>query len=128
MMGSRDTIASTCDAYLAAVASGDADAMMALWCADPSVEDPIGSEPRRGRQLVYEFYANQPEVTMLRRLGPVTVAADYAGFQFIIEYIEAAEEHVAVITDLLGFDVEGRIATMRACPGPRVDLAGRTFR
>lgn len=127
-MTSSGTIASRCDSYLAAVAAGDAGAMMELWCSDPCVEDPVGSEPRLGRHRVYDFYASQPEITMLRRLGPVTVAGDFAGFQFIIEYVEAGEHLTAVITDLLGFDIDGRIATLRACPGPLVDLTGRDFR
>ena len=42
-------IAEVCDRYLSAVVSGDADAMLALWGPEPSVEDPVGSQPLRGR-------------------------------------------------------------------------------
>ena len=67
---------------------------------------------------VHGFYACQPEITKVRRIGPVTVVGNFAGFQFVIEYHEEGESKAAAITDLLGFDDDGRIVPMRGARDP----------
>ena len=121
-MSDRALLVSVCDRYLAAVSSGDPDAVLELFGDQPSIEDPVGSEPRIGRELVRDFYAQNSGVEMrLRRLGPVTVVGDRAAFQFRIEVPLGDDTLVMACTDVMGFDEDGRILTMTAYPDGEAD-------
>ncbi len=50
-MAERARIVEVCDRYLDAVAGGDPDAVLDLFGDQPVIEDPVGSEPRVGREL-----------------------------------------------------------------------------
>ena len=45
------------DRYLAAINAGDMDAVMELYAEDASVEDPAGTEPKRG-DAILQFYTS----------------------------------------------------------------------
>jgi steroid delta-isomerase len=121
-MTDRARLVSTCDRYLAAVASGDPDAVLELFGDQPRIEDPVGSEPRIGREPVREFYAQNSGVEMrLHRIGPVTVVGSRAAFQFRIEVPLGEDTLVMASTDVMTFDEDGRILTMTAYPDAEAD-------
>jgi steroid delta-isomerase len=114
-MADRARIVAICDRYIAAVASGDPDQVMQLFADEPTVEDPVGSEPRLGRDAIRAFYAQNSQVKMfLRRVGAVTVVGSRAAFQFRIEVPLGDKSLVMASTDVMTFDDEGRILTMTA--------------
>ena len=122
LMSDRARLVAVCDRYLAALASGDPDAVLELFGDQPRIEDPVGSEPRLGREAVREFYAaNQGVELRLRRLGPVTVVGDRAAFQFRIEVPLGEDTLVMASTDVMTFDEAGRILTMTAYPDGDAD-------
>ena len=47
----------TLDQYMAAINAGDVSAVMALYADDAAVEDPAGTEPKRGDEIV-QLYTN----------------------------------------------------------------------
>ncbi|MCU0309457.1 MAG: nuclear transport factor 2 family protein [Acidimicrobiales bacterium] len=116
-MTDRATIVDICDRYIAGVAAGDVDAVMALYGADPVVEDPIGSEPKRGRDAVRAFYQGVVDMGVklsMARVGPVCVVGDEAGFMFRID-IDLGETTMSMTTlDTMIFDADGLIVSMRA--------------
>lgn len=114
-MATRDEICAVCDRYIASVAGGDVDAVMALYGEDPQIEDPVGSEPRRGRDAVREFYESVTGIELkMRRIGPVTVVGNHAAFQFRIDVDLEGTTMTMVSTDVMTFDDAGKIQTMLA--------------
>jgi len=116
-MTERARIVEICDQYIAFVANGDVDAVMALYGPDPVVEDPIGSEPKRGRDAVRAFYQGVVDmgVTLsMARIGPVCVVGHEAAFSFRID-VDLGETTLSMATaDTMIFDDDGLIVSMRA--------------
>ncbi len=116
-MTERAAIVEICDRYIAAVAAGDVDGVMALYGADPVVEDPIGSEPKRGRDEVRAFYQGVVDMGVklsMARLGPVCHVGNEAAFMFRID-VDLGETTMSMATaDTMVFDDAGLIVSMRA--------------
>ena len=112
-------IRQTLDQYLAAINAGDVSAVMALYADDAAVEDPAGTEPRRGDEIL-ELYTNalvggaKVELT-----GPVRISAKTAAFPLRVE-IYGAGGQVTIVEDILilEFDPAGKVAKMTAHWGP----------
>src|SRR2546428_7214810 len=85
-MPDRAKVVATVDNYLAKLSAADVDGIMAGYAAEPTVNDPVGSDPKVGREAVRAFYESivplKPKATLL---GPVTVTGNYAAFQFKLE-------------------------------------------
>lgn len=116
-MAERAELVAICDRYVEYVDKADTDAIMDLYADDAWIEDPVGSEHKVGREVIREFYAGiaamdvNPKMT---RIGPVTVAGSEAAFQFRID-IEIGEIKIKMTsTDVMTFDVNGKITSMRA--------------
>ena len=56
-MASADDFTGAVNRYLELLNNGSADEITALYTDDATIEDPVGSEVRRGRDAVHEFYA-----------------------------------------------------------------------
>lgn len=107
------------DRYLAAINTGDMAAVMALYANDASVEDPVGTEPKRG-EAILQFYTNafsggaNAELT-----GPVRISAKTAAFPFHAEINGAAGQVTIIdVIDIFEFDPDGKITKMTAHYGP----------
>jgi steroid delta-isomerase len=121
-MADRSSIVAVCDRYIAAVAAGDVDAVMALYADDARVEDPVGSAIRVGADQVRSFYAQNAAITFTaQRIGPVTVVGDRAAFQFRIDVPLGDTTLKMTSTDIMSFDEQGRILTMVAYPDGDAD-------
>ena len=107
------------DDYLAAINAGDMAAVMALYADDAAVEDPVGTEPKRGDDIL-QFYTNAfAGGAKVELTGPVRLSAKAAAFPFRAE-ITRAEGPVLVVEviDILEFDTAGKVAKMTAHFGP----------
>lgn len=116
-MADRAHLVSVCDRYVQLVSDGDTDGILALYADDCWIEDPIGSEKKAGKDALREFYAgirNLGVTPVMARIGPVCVCGGEAAFQFRID-IDLGESKIAMTsTDVMTFDDEGRITSMRA--------------
>tara|TARA_R110000824_G_scaffold60455_1_gene161597 strand:+ start:1616 stop:1996 length:381 start_codon:yes stop_codon:yes gene_type:complete len=107
------------DDYLAAINAGDMAAVMALYADDAAVEDPVGTEPKRGDDIL-QFYTNAfAGGAKVELTGPVRLSAKAAAFPFRAE-ITRAEGPVLVVEviDIFEFDTAGKVAKMTAHFGP----------
>ena len=120
-MVTRDHMVSMCDSYLAAVETRDADEVLALFSDHPTVEDPVGSEPRVGREAVRAFYGNITGSVRLQRLGPACVVGNRAAFLFRLDIERDGTRTTFSSTDIMTFDDDGRIAHMMAFPDHDAD-------
>jgi steroid delta-isomerase len=107
------------DRYLAAINAGDIPAIMALYANDASVEDPAGTEPKRG-DAILQLYTNAfSGGAKVELTGPVRISAKAAAFPFRAEITGAAGEVTIIeVIDIFEFDPTGKVAKMTAHFGP----------
>jgi len=105
--------------YVAAFDVGSADRVAALYAEDATVEDPVGSPLRIGREAIRAFYADSMKTgARLELQGPIRVVADYAVFPFsVLLHYDGADRRIDVI-DTFRFDENNEIIEMRAFWGP----------
>jgi steroid Delta-isomerase len=106
-------------AYVAAFEAGSADQVAALYAADATVEDPIGSPIHKGREAIRAFYAESMKTgAKLKLEGPVRVAGDYAVFPFSVNLnYDGGHKRIDVI-DTFRFNEANEVVEMRAYWGP----------
>ncbi len=121
-MADRSQICAACDRYVSAVDAADVEAILALYSDDAVVEDPVGSEPKVGKEALRAFYAGSlgPAISA-RRIGPITAAGDHAAFQFRVD-VDLGETKIKLTTtDVMKFDGAGRVVEMVAYPDGEAD-------
>jgi len=103
--------------YVESVTRGDCDAILGLYADDATVEDPFGSEPRRGKQAIGELYRNAAGKVRLELDGRVRVAANRAAAP-MLGRPTSMPGMVVEIVDVMAFNDDGLITAMRAYWGP----------
>ncbi len=118
-MTTPDYMQQIVDRYLAAINAGDMPAVMALFAKDASVEDPVGTEPKRGGDIL-QFYTNAfSGGAKVELTGPVRISAKAAAFPFRAEIGGAGGQVTIVdVIDIFEFDPAGKVAKMTAHFGP----------
>ena len=114
MAASEDRIRQVVDDYVRLVATGTADEIVALYADDPTVEDPVGSPVLRGRDAVRGFYAPIEGLDKETRLLALRVAGGEAAFHFEVATHSDGATYTVSPVDVMTFDDDGRITTMRA--------------
>jgi steroid delta-isomerase len=101
--------------YLRALNESDLEAIVALYADDAVVEDPVGSEPRRGLAAIRSFYARSLAFQLDVALeGQVRVAGREAAFAFRVSFVHEGRATTIRPIDLFAFDAAGRVLSMRA--------------
>ena len=99
--------------YVELVTASDFEAIANLYAEDATVEDPIGSEPHRGRAAIREFYRASAGRVRLALEGRVRVAGREAAAA-MIAHPTGADGMVVDTVDVMTFDDAGLITSMRA--------------
>ncbi len=102
--------------YVDCLSRGDSDGILALYAKDAVVEDPVGSPPLRGAAIA-EMYRNAAGKVRLELDGRVRVAANSAAAPMIGRPV-GMPGMVVEIVDVMTFDDEGKITSMRAYWSP----------
>lgn len=107
------------DQYLTAINDGDMQTVMALYADDAAVEDPAGTEPKRGHDIL-QFYTNAFSGGAKAQLtGPIRISAKAAAFPFRAEIKQAGDQVLIVeVIDIFEFDPSGKVTKMTAHFGP----------
>ena len=117
-MPTADDYAKTVTRYLELVANGTADDVSALYTQDATIEDPIGSELRRGRAAIHEFYAAFESAEKHTELVSLRVGGNEAAFLWSLTLKTGDSgtriEPISVMT----FDDDAKITSMRAFWSP----------
>ncbi|ONM46530.1 nuclear transport factor 2 family protein [Nocardia donostiensis] len=106
--------------YVKLVGSGPTEAIVDLYAPDATVEDPIGTPPKQGRDAIREFYTVLANLERETSIHPDTIriTGNHAAFMFTL-VTKAAEQRITLHPiDVMEFDDEGRIVHMRAYWGP----------
>ena len=118
-MPSAEQMVAVVHAYVDGFARGDGAALAALFAEDATVEDPVGSPPKRGMAEIAEFYAASVATgATLELLGEPRCAADYVAFPFAVKLEWQGQKQVIEVIDTFRIDDSGKITEMRAYFGP----------
>ncbi|HXA12865.1 MAG TPA: nuclear transport factor 2 family protein [Mycobacterium sp.] len=117
-MPTADDYAATVNRYLELLATGGADEITALYTDDATIEDPVGSDVRRGRGAVHEFYAAIENLSKEAELVMLRAAGNEVAFWWRMT-VNAGDsrtrlEPISVMT----FDGDAKITSMRAFWSP----------
>lgn len=107
------------DQYLAAINDGDMQAVMTIYADGAAVEDPAGTEPKSGDDIL-QFYSNAfAGGAKVELTGPVRLSAKAAAFPFRAEINQEGGQILVVeVIDIFEFDPDGKLIKMTAHFGP----------
>lgn len=106
--------------YIDALNAADLERILDIYAEDATVEDPVGTEPYRGKQAIADFYAQGAINSGLKATltGQVRIAGAEAAFPFCVDIeMEGSMAHIEII-DVFRFNKVGKVASMRAFWGP----------
>lgn len=110
-------ISSTIDQYLALFTAGDREAWLDLWAPDATMEDPVGTPVKRGREEIGAFFDQSHtgvDSVELRASGPAVVVGNEAVFAFHARPTMGGATMSLPVYDVMTFDDAGRITSQRA--------------
>lgn len=111
--------------YVDAFARGDAEAAVALFADDATVEDPLGTPIKRGHDEIRAFYQGSMATgAKLELQGEPRCAADYVAFAFAVRLEWQGQKSVIKVIDTFRLNDDGKITEMRAYWGPENMKAG----
>src|SRR5688572_23137803 len=106
-------------AYVAAFDAADPEAAVALFAADATVEDPVGTPAKVGAQAIREFYTfSMGTGAKLHLQGPIRVGHDFAAFAFQVRLKMGEADATVDVIDVFRFDEAGKVRSMQAFFGP----------
>ena len=106
--------------YLDAYNAQDADAIIALYADNATIEDPVGSAPLQGKEAIGAFYRQViPMGGKLKLVVPVRGShSNSAAMAFVVENFMYGNTVNINVIDVMTFDESGKITSMRAYWGP----------
>jgi len=117
-MPTADDYAATVNRYLELLATGGADEITALYTDDATIEDPVGSDVRRGRQAVHEFYAAIENVSKETELVTLRAAGNEIAFWWRMTVNAGGSRTRLEPISVMTFDADAKITSMRAFWSP----------
>lgn len=100
--------------YPEMVTKGDAEGIVELYASDATIEDPIGSDLHRGRDAIRAFYQAAAGTVVMKRTGPVRVAANEAACPLVVLIGPEGQQQALDIISVMSFREDGKIQSMRA--------------
>lgn len=104
---STEAIRTTIEQYCARFSAGDRDGWLALWAPDATMEDPVGSPVKDGRDAIAEFYDSTvggADSVTLTVVGDPIVLGDQAAFRFEIRPVLGGTTFSVFAIDVMTFD------------------------
>ena len=113
-----EATAATVRRYVALLATGTADDLVAMFADDATVEDPVGGEVRVGRQAIHTFFSALENLDRETELVLLRVAGHEAAFVFNITFTTGDARMRLEPVDTVVFNADGRIASLRSYFAP----------
>lgn len=106
-------------AYVAAFDAASIDQIVALYAEEATVEDPVGSPIRKGKDAIRAFYLESLATGAKLSLdGAVRVSGDYAAFPFSVHLHYGGGAMRIDVIDTFRFNTAYEVVEMRAFCGP----------
>ena len=117
-MSTREAITKTVNRYLEFLATGTTDDVLTLSTADATIEDPVGSDLRRGHDAICEFYAGFQDAKKETELAELRVTGTEAAFLWHLT-LDAGDSRTRISPiSMMAFDEDAKITSMRAFWSP----------
>jgi steroid delta-isomerase len=116
-MPDADVIRKTIEDYLARFTAGDREGWLDLWADGATMEDPVGTPVRTGREEIGAFWDQgraAADSVELRASGPAIVIGNEAAFPFEVRPSLGGATMVLPAIDVMTFDEDGRVTSQRA--------------
>lgn len=116
-MPDADAVRTTIERYLARFSAGDREGWLDLWADGATMEDPVGSPVRTGRDEIGAFYDqgwSTADSIELRANGPAIVVGHQASFGFEVRPTLGGATMTMPAIDVMTFDDDARITSQRA--------------
>jgi steroid delta-isomerase len=118
-MSLTEKITDAVNTYISSFEKRDLDAIMSLYADDCWIEDPVGTERKVGREAIREFYKTGIDLGVKLTLeSEIRIAGNEAAFAFRLEAKLPSGTLTVRPIDVMVFDDEGRVTSMRAFFGP----------
>lgn len=110
------TMKQAMQAYIDAFNRSDADSIAALYADDASVEDPVGSPVKQGREAIAAFYKMAVSTgAKLKLAAPIRGShGNAAAMAFDVQLNMPEGEAVIRVIDVMTFNHAGKFTSMRA--------------
>lgn len=116
-MPEASAVHATIEQYLARFSAGDKAGWLDLFADDATVEDPVGSPVRRGRDEIAAFWDESHggvDAVELRPVGIAVVCGSEASFAFEVRPTLAGQTYAMHVIDVMTFDDDARVTSQRA--------------
>ncbi len=108
-----------CETYTRSLEASDLETLLDLFADDASIEDPVGTPLRGGKEVLRAFYAEACQgVAKAELTGSPRLAGNEVAFPFTVTAGTPEQEIIINIIDVFRFNDAGKVATMRAFWGP----------
>jgi steroid delta-isomerase len=115
---STDQITRAVNSYVELLATGNGADIAALYSEGATVEDPVGSEVRRGRHAIRELYTDIGTYSRESELVWLQVAGREAAFLCRVTLNDGDSRTRIEGIDVMSFDDNAKITSMKAYWGP----------
>ena len=107
-------------AYVDRINAGDRDGVLALFASDAVIEDPVGSPPKTGEDIVAWFSDTIAFDTHIRPVAPIRGShANAAALVFEVTFQPPEGPRLLIRSlDVCTFDAAGKITSLNAYWGP----------
>src|SRR3954470_7803955 len=112
-----DAIRATIARYLECFSADDREGWLDLWAPDATMEDPVGSPLKRGRDEIGAFYDEGHALSdsiELRAVGAPIVCGREASFAFQARPTMGGAVMSMPVIDVMTFDGDAKITSQRA--------------
>lgn len=116
-MPEPDAIRATIASYLERFSAGDREGWLDLWADGATMEDPVGTPLKKGREEIGAFFDQSQQgvdSVELRGRGIVVVAGNEASFVFDARPTVGGAAMSMPVIDVMTFDDAARITSQRA--------------
>lgn len=113
-MPSSEEIRGAMERYVQLMCESDTDGIVDLYAADATVEDPVGSDAIQGREVLRSFYAALVSNLRVEIAGPICAAGKEGAMPLLVELTVNERKHYMDVIDVMSFDDDGKITSMRA--------------
>ena len=108
-----------CETYVRSLENSDLETLLELFADDASIEYPVGTDLREGKDVLRAFYSEACQgVAKASLSGNPRLAGNEVAFPFNVIAGAPGEEIVINIVDVFRFNDEGKVVSMRAFWGP----------
>jgi steroid delta-isomerase len=113
----RVAVRATIEQYLARFSANDREGWLSLWSDDCTMEDPVGSPLKRGKEEIGVFFdqgQKNADSIELRPTAFAIVCGNQASFAMEVRPTLGGQTMIVPAIDVMTFDDDARITTQRA--------------